>query len=90
MTRRISELRNLGPASERLLATVGIVTADDLARVGSVEAYCRVREVHAHASRNLLWALEGALLDLDWRHLSERHRDELLQAATRRLGQRTA
>jgi DNA transformation protein len=48
--------------------------------VGSVEAYQRVVQAGGHASLNLLWALEGALLDLDWRQLPEDRKEELRAA----------
>ena len=61
----------------------GIDTPDDLDRVGSVEAYQRVLEAGGHPSLNLLWALEGALLDLDWRHLPEDRKQGLRAALGR-------
>lgn len=65
----IAELRNLGPKSSRWLASVGIETLDDLAAVGAVEAYRRCRDAGYPVSLNLLWALQGALLDLPWNQL---------------------
>jgi DNA transformation protein len=80
---RLRELRNLGPASERMLEMAGITTPEKLDELGSVEAYRRVVEAGAHPSLNLLWALEGALLGLDWRELPERRKQELLDAVGR-------
>ncbi|MFP3989407.1 TfoX/Sxy family protein [Streptomyces sp. E11-3] len=76
---RITELRNLGPASARMLAAVGIHTVADLEAAGSAEAYRRLRGAGTPGlSRNLLWAMEGALLDIDWRNLPQELRAELL------------
>ena len=48
---RISELPNLGSASERMLEMAGISTAEELDEIGSVEAYRRVsRKVRIHRS----------------------------------------
>lgn len=80
---RLRELRNLGPASERMLEMAGITTPEKLDELGSVEAYRRVVEAGDHPSLNLLWALEGALLGLDWRELPERRKQELLDAVGR-------
>ena len=50
----LRELRNLGPASERMLEMGGITTPEKLDEVGSVGAYRRVVEAGAHPSLNLL------------------------------------
>jgi len=82
----VARMRNLGPASARMLRTIGIQTADDLADVGAVAAFTRLRDETGHRpSLNLLWAMEGALLDIDWRHLPpalmERRRAQLGSSA---------
>ncbi len=77
---RLRDLRNLGPASERMLEAAGIRTPEQLDELGSVEAYRRVVDSGGHASMNLLWALEGALLGLDWRELPARRKQELRTA----------
>ena len=77
---RLRDLRNLGPASERFLEEAGITTPEELDDVGSVEAYRRVLERGGHATLNLLWALEGALLGVDWRELPEGRKRDLLAA----------
>ncbi len=69
-TKRISELRGLGKISARWLESVGITCEDDLRALGAVEAFARVRLAAAPAANlNLLYALEGALRDVDWRFL---------------------
>ena len=74
----VSTLRNLGEASARMLAEVGIHTGRELDAVGSVEAYRRVVAAGSRPSLNLLWALEAALLDIDWRSLTTEDKDRLL------------
>jgi DNA transformation protein len=66
---RLRDLRNLGPASERMLVAAGITTPDELDRLGSVEAYQRAIAAGGHPSLNFLWSLDAALLDVDWRDL---------------------
>ncbi len=64
-----NKLRNLGPVSRRWLAAIGVVSRADLERVGSIGAYRLVRKQQRGASLLLLYALEAALLDVDWRKL---------------------
>lgn len=83
MTRRIRDLRNLGPATERLLATVGITTPDDLHQAGAVDAYQRLVDTQPpRLTITMLWALAGALLDIDWRDLPDHARRQLRQQST--------
>lgn len=68
--RPIHELRGLGPASARLLACVGIRDEAELRAVGAAEAFARVKLASdPQASLNLLYALQAALMDVDWRSL---------------------
>ncbi len=75
------ELKNLGPVSLRWLADAGIRTRADLERVGSVVAFRKVAEAGHKPSANLLYALEGALLDLRWDLLGEDVKHNLLERA---------
>ncbi len=63
------QLRNLGMASVNILHAVGINTLEDLRRVGSVEAYRRIIARDINVSKVMLYALEGALLDIHWNDL---------------------
>jgi len=66
----LTQLRNIGDKSARLLAAAGIISVDDLRAIGSAEAYRRVRLANPDGvTLNMLWALQGALLDVDWREL---------------------
>lgn len=71
-------LRNLGPASLKMLAAAGISSEEDLRVLGSVAAYLAVKRTGANASLNLLWALEGALTGRDWRVVAREERTALL------------
>jgi hypothetical protein len=75
----ISSLRNLGPVSEAWLHSVGIEFRDDLERVGSVEVYMRVVVRGFNPTLNLLYAMETALREVRWTHLSREVRQELKQ-----------
>lgn len=75
-----AKLRNIGPKSAAWLRQVGLRTQEDLTAVGSVEAFLRVKRAGFRPSLNLLYALEGALLDCHWQQLPEARRTELLAA----------
>ena len=71
-------LPNIGPVSKRMLAAAGITSVETLQRLGSVEAYRRVRSHDPRASLNLLWALEGALTGRPWEDVARNDRLSLL------------
>ena len=73
----IENLRNLGPASAAWLAEVGIHTEAELQRFGPALAYRLVKQRQPEASLNLLWAIQGALTDTDWRETSEAMKRQL-------------
>jgi len=61
----LAKLPNIGPKSAAWLRAIGIRTRAELERVGSVRAYRRVAAAAGRAvPLDLLYALEGALLDL--------------------------
>ena len=74
----MTSLRNLGPASRRMLAAAGIASDEHLRALGSVAAYRAVKRSGGNASLNLLWALEGALTGRDWRVVAREERTRLL------------
>lgn len=72
-------LRNLGPKSALMLAEAGIRTMDELAELGAVRAFLRVKALRPkQASLNLLWALAAGLEDRDWRDLTKAEKDALI------------
>ncbi len=73
-----ASLGGVGPVSKRMLAASGITSVETLRRLGSVEAYRRVRSHHPRASLNLLWALEGALTGRPWEDVARNDRLSLL------------
>jgi len=63
-------MKNMGPKSSAWLASVGVHTLDDVARLGVVETYRRVKAAYpAKVTLNMLWGLQAALLDLPWNEL---------------------
>jgi len=76
----ISDLRFLGPVSERILAKAGIEDVSELRKLGSAAAYLRAKRVDPRVSLNLLWALEAALSGKHWREVARDERTSLLLA----------
>ncbi|MEN4905166.1 TfoX/Sxy family protein [Luteimonas sp. TWI1416] len=75
------KLRNLGPKSAAWLRQVGLRTREDLEAAGAVEAFVRVRRAGFRPSLNLLYSIEGALLDCHWQEVPEARRLQLTEAA---------
>lgn len=75
------KLRNVGPKSGAWLRQVGVRSLSDLEDIGALEAYMRVKRAGFRPSLNLLYALEGALLDCHWQDIPEERRSELILAA---------
>jgi len=82
-TRRISQMRNLGPAVERDLNAVGIATAQQVIDLGPERTFLKMLEGKArqgtaakavHAA--WLYALYAAIHDLDWREIPDEVKTE--------------
>ena len=81
MATDLIELKNLGKTSVQWLNAVGIRTLEQLHEIGSVAAYCKVRDRGFKVSKVLLYALEGALVSAHWNELSAEHKTRLLKDA---------
>ena len=76
---RISELSCLGPASERMLETIGIASREDLLNIGPVQAYLELEQhLNTKPSLNLLYAMKLALEDRPWPSLTKEERVNLI------------
>jgi DNA transformation protein len=80
MSSRDVKIRNVGPKSAAWLRQVGVRTTDDLARVGVVETFLKVKRAGFRPSLNLLYSMEGALADCHWADLPEDRKQSLLLA----------
>jgi hypothetical protein len=81
----VSKLPNIGPKSAAWLRQVGLRTQEDLAAVGPVEAYVKVRRAGFRPSLNLLYAIEGALTGCHWQQVPEPRRQQLVREAEVRV-----
>ena len=85
MATDLIELKNLGKTSVQWLNAVGIRTLEQLHEVGSVAAYCKVRDRGFKVSKVLLYALEGALNGTHWNDLDSDYKARLLEAVKNNL-----
>jgi DNA transformation protein len=61
-------MKNIGPKSKGWLAEIEIYTIQDLRNAGAIAAYKMLKERYPkEVSLNLLWGLEAAIRNMDWR-----------------------
>ncbi len=77
----LEKLKNLGAKSAAMLKEAGISTPNELYDLGAVEAFRMVRAVNPEATIVLLYALQGALLDIHWNALPEDMKRDLRRQA---------
>lgn len=73
-----AKIRNVGPKSAAWLRQVGIKTDDEVRAIGAIEAFMKVKRAGFKPSLNLLYALEGAVLDCHWTALTTERKSELV------------
>lgn len=73
-----SKLLNIGKASSQMLLAAGIRSEEQLRDMGAVAAFIAVKAAGYTPSLNLLWAIEGALTNQDWKIISRNDRTSLL------------
>lgn len=66
---KLSELINIGKELENQLIQVKIETYEELEKIGSKEAWLRIKTIDDSACINRLYALEGAILGVRWHDL---------------------
>lgn len=76
---KLSNLKGLGPKSEKLLNEIGIYTRDDLNKTGAIQAYIKLaNESQIKPSLNFLYAMVGALEDKHWTDIAKSEKSRLL------------
>jgi len=73
----LTELKNIGPKSARRLLEAGIKSREQIEALGAVEVFNRLRQRYP-ASLTMLWALQGALLDLPYNQIPPEIKSALL------------
>lgn len=63
-------MKNLGPKSTAWLASIGVYTLDDVAKIGVVETYKQVKAAYPEkVSLNMLYGLQAAVMGINWKDL---------------------
>jgi DNA transformation protein and related proteins len=73
----LSKMPNIGKEVEKKLVQAGIMTPSDLMKVGSKNAFLRLREFDPGACLCMLCALEGAIRGIRWHNLPEEVKSDL-------------
>lgn len=81
MQNDLMALKNLGNTSVNWLLAIGIHSRDELAHIGAIEAYNRIRRRGIKVSKVLLYSLHGALHDQHWTQLGDSEKQRLLVRA---------
>ena len=82
MSLRIAEMKNLGAATAKMLAEVGVHREGDLRCIGAVDAYHRLKfRFDRQVTIIALYAMEAALRGCDWRSLDPETKERLRRAA---------
>ena len=75
-------MKNMGPKSREWLASIGVYTLEDVANLGVVETYKRVKAAYPEkVTFNMLWGLQAALLGIPWNELPQDIKDQLRKEA---------
>ncbi|RRD66028.1 TfoX/Sxy family protein [Fretibacterium sp. OH1220_COT-178] len=77
MSESLSALPNIGAVLEEQLNRVGVRTPETLRRLGSREAWLRIRDIDPTACLHKLQALEGAVRGVRKNELPESAKNEL-------------
>lgn len=73
----LQQLSNIGKELDKQLNAVGIHSFDDLANIGSQEAWLKIKAMDPSACINRLMSLEGALQGMRWHNLPEKEKQRL-------------
>ncbi len=72
-------MKNIGKELERKLTAVGINSPEALAELGAKHAFFKLKEVYPQVCLVHLYALEGAIRDIDFNSLPENTKKDLKQ-----------
>ena len=67
----LTSLRNIGKEIEKKLKFAGIATAEELIKIGSEEAFIRLKSHYPNVCLVYLYAIEGAISDTKYNQLPE-------------------
>ena len=74
---KLTSMMNLGEEMERKLLSVGIGSAEELMAVGAKEAFSRLKARYPQVCLVHLYALEGAVEQVEFNALSDETKEDL-------------
>lgn len=73
----LTSMKNIGKNIAEKLSTVGINTSEELIEAGSKRAFKRLKEEYPKICSVYIYALEGAVTDMDYHKLPENTKKDL-------------
>ena len=73
----LSSLKNIGKEMARKLAAVGVASPEELREAGAKDAFFRLKTLNPNVCLVHLYALEGAVRDVDFNDLPEAVKQDL-------------
>ena len=80
--RELAKLKNIGGSSAEKLLGIGISSREQIEELGALAVYQRLRERYP-VSLTMLWALQGALLNLPYYQIPAEMRAALMDELAR-------
>lgn len=78
----ISKLKNLGSVTEEWLNSIDVYTRGELEQLGPIVTYHMLKAKGYMVTNMLLYALQGALMDLHWKDVPENIKEQLVKEIT--------
>lgn len=73
----LKSMANIGNEMAKKLASVGIDSPEKLIKQGAKQIFVKLKEAYPNVCLVHLYALEGAIQDIEFNHLSEEKKKEL-------------
>lgn len=73
----LSSMKNIGKTIESKLKSVGICSAEELRKLGSKEAFFRLKTNYPNVCLVHLYTLQGAIDDIEYHMLSDKVKKDL-------------
>ena len=73
----LTTMKNIGSEMNRKLTAVGVTTAEELISIGSKSAFLHLKTVYPEICLVHLYALQGAIDNIDFNMLPQDVKDEL-------------
>ncbi len=74
---KLTSMKNIGKEMEKKLTSIGISSAEELAHIGSKEAFCRLKMQYANICLVHLYTLQGAIDNIPYNLLPDEVKRDL-------------